>query len=102
MAQRKKFSNGLSDAELERLSILSEELGEAVQAVGKIMRHGYESYNPLKRGGLSNREELEKELGDIRFIVNMMKKRDDLDEDSIELYCERKATKITPYLHHQS
>ena len=30
-----KFSNGLNDAEAERLAILLEELGEAQQAVGK-------------------------------------------------------------------
>ena len=39
--------NKLTAAQTERLAILSEELGEAQQAIGKIMRHGYDSCNPL-------------------------------------------------------
>jgi hypothetical protein len=35
-----KFSNELSDAEVERLAILAEEMGEAQQCIGKILRHG--------------------------------------------------------------
>jgi hypothetical protein len=35
--------NGLAPAETERLALLLEELGEAQQAIGKILRHGYES-----------------------------------------------------------
>ena len=34
--------NRLSPAEYERLAILAEEMGEAQQALGKIMRHGGE------------------------------------------------------------
>lgn len=41
-----KFSNNLSDAELERLAYLAEECGEVQQIIGKIIRHGYESYSP--------------------------------------------------------
>ena len=35
--------NKLSAAEAERLALLLEELGEAQQAIGKILRHGYEN-----------------------------------------------------------
>lgn len=35
--------NQLSPAEAERLALLSEELGEAQQAIGKILRHGQPS-----------------------------------------------------------
>lgn len=38
-----KFSNKLNDAQSERLALLLEELGEAQQAIGKILRHGYQS-----------------------------------------------------------
>ena len=48
--------NQLSDAQLERLYILSEELGEAQQAVGKILRHGYDSKHP--ETGITNKESL--------------------------------------------
>lgn len=33
--------NQLTNAQAERLHILLEELGEAQQAIGKILRHGY-------------------------------------------------------------
>ena len=33
--------NQLTPAETERLAILAEECGEVIQAVGKILRHGY-------------------------------------------------------------
>jgi hypothetical protein len=36
-----EYFNSLTPAELERLSLLLEELGEAQQAIGKILRHGY-------------------------------------------------------------
>lgn len=38
--------NALTPAEAERLFYLLEKLGEAQQAIGKILRHGYESYDP--------------------------------------------------------
>jgi hypothetical protein len=37
--------NQLTDAEAERLALLAEECGEVVQVIGKILRHGYESYD---------------------------------------------------------
>lgn len=73
-----KFSNNLSDAQLERLAILSEELGEAQQAIGKIIRHGYDSNNPdLPRPvycGIptGNRQDLEKELGDVMYAIDAL------------------------------
>ena len=33
--------NELSPAEVERLAILAEEMGEAIQVIGKVLRHGY-------------------------------------------------------------
>ena len=100
-----KFSNGLNDAEAERLAILLEELGEAQQAVGKILRHGYESYDPSRDEEMciegENRRDLEKELGDIRYITALMYQRGDLRETSVLNRAVEKAAKIKPYLHHQ-
>ena len=95
------FSNRLSDAQLERLAILSEELGEAQQAIGKIIRHGYESYNPDGNQSRTNRDDLETELGDVMFAMSLIS---DAGEVSHVAVCERaliKAKKILPYLHHQ-
>ena len=74
--------NQLTDAEAERLALLLEEMGEAIQIIGKIQRHGYESFNP-NTGPPDNRALLEKELGDVFHAVERMIWADDLDEDEI-------------------
>lgn len=94
------FYNKLTPAELERLSILAEELAEAGQVIGKIMRHGYESHHP--DGGLSNRELLEKELGDVRYAMLMMSANRDVSKTQIHWYADKKSESIVQYLHHQS
>jgi NTP pyrophosphatase (non-canonical NTP hydrolase) len=102
-----KFSNCLNDSEAERLAILVEELGEALQAAGKILRYGYESYDPtlddadIRTSEGQNRRDLEKELGDIRWIVALMEQRSDLHESAILRRAVEKAAKVKPYLHHQ-
>lgn len=91
--------NELSPAEAERLAVLSEECGEVIQNIGKILRHGYESCHPS--GTLSNRELLENELGDVMHIVERMVRSGDLSRPSIEAYKSAKADRIGRYLHHQ-
>ena len=93
--------NGLTDAQAERLAVLGEELGEAQQAIGKILRHGYESYHPLAVQTESNREALQRELGDLLHAMNRMTSASDLDPLSIAMRAESKPEKIKPYLHHQ-
>ena len=95
------FSNELSHAQLERLAILAEELGEAQQVVGKIIRHGYESYNPVVDTGMTNRRELERELGDIALAVSMMTLNGDVNAAGIEARRKSKAISIQSWLHHQ-
>jgi hypothetical protein len=63
---------GLTPGEMERLAILSEECGEVVRAVGKILRYGFESTSPYSTAGRSNRMALEREIGSVRAIVNLM------------------------------
>lgn len=63
-------SNGLTDAQEERLFMLAEELCEAGQAIGKTLRHGYDSTHP--EGGETNREWLERELGDVAAVIKKL------------------------------
>ncbi len=70
MAGSKHF-NRLTPAEAERLAMLSEECGEVIQAVGKILRHGYESYHPADPS-TTNRDLLAKELSDLVSVMQMM------------------------------
>lgn len=91
--------NELTPAQAERLAVLSEELGEAQQAVGKILRHGYASYHP-SFPSVSNRQNLMRELGDITAAMSMLGDAGDINPVEV---CERaieKAEKIGRYLHH--
>jgi len=90
---------GLPPEMLERLALLLEELGEAQQAVGKILRHGYQSRHP--DGGPSNRENLERELGDVMAALTLLAMPQDVLLGSIERYRVRKLRKVYAYLHHQ-
>ena len=96
-----KFFHNLTPAQHERLSILLEELGEAAQAIGKILRHGLDSHNPVIDDGSSNRSMLEKEIGDVFAAVSMLTAASDLDRGSIESARRWKIEKIQRCTHHQ-
>lgn len=93
--------NELSNAQLERLALLSEELGEAQAKVGKILRHGYESTNPLVDDGPTNREDLESELGDVLFAIRLAIEAKDIDGAAVSGAASRKAASVHRWLHYQ-
>jgi len=93
--------NKLSPAEAERLALLLEELGEAQQAIGKILRHGYENYHP-DFPEISNRDDLEKEIAHIRHAIYLMEQAKDIDPANNAGYQYSKMVNISKYLHHQS
>lgn len=91
----------LTNPELERLAILTEECGEVQQIIGKILRHGYESYSPYDESKTTNRELLEKELGDIKWISELMMKNKDINKDKIIKRSLDKETNINNnFLHY--
>lgn len=69
----------MTEAERERLAMLAEEAGKIVQIVGKILRHGYESYHPDDLLKVTNRQHLTNELQDIDGIVYGMVSNGDLN-----------------------
>ncbi len=91
--------NELTPAEHERLSILIEECGEVIQAIGKIMKHGYNSTHP--ETSVTNRDTLETEISHVLFAVNYMMDRGDIDAVKIATHHLEKKEAIKPYLHHQ-
>lgn len=91
--------NQLTPAQAERLAILAEEAGEIVQAVGKILRHGYASTHP--NGGPDNRGSLTKEVGDLFATVALMVDAGDLNEDAVEQAADDKLANGGRYHHHQ-
>ncbi len=90
--------NQLSDAEDERLTLLIEESSEVIQAATKIQRHGYES---KWLSSETNREHLEKEIGDFLYIMNLMIERHDLNPKTIGEAIDAKADRIGKFLHYQ-
>ncbi|HVA92152.1 MAG TPA: hypothetical protein VNL71_20190 [Chloroflexota bacterium] len=92
--------NKLSHDQAERLALLLEEMGEAQQIIGKILRHGYDSTHP--DGVLTNRDLLENELGDVDAAVQMLTRRGDLSSLNIKTSAFCKLQTVQRYLHHQS
>jgi len=98
----KTFTNGLTAAQAERLALLLEEMGEAQQVVGKILRHGYLSRNPRDQSSIINRCLLESEIADVLFAVRFLVEAGDIYQSEIDFRQRHKAGKIGPYLHHQT
>lgn len=92
--------NGLTPGEAERLALLSEELGEAQQVIGKILRHGYDSQNPVTLGP-ANRELLEMELGDVIAAGRLLASAGDISLDEVNQCANDKLDRVGQYLHHQ-
>jgi hypothetical protein len=96
-----EFSTGLSEAQRERLAILMEELAEAQQVIGKILRHGFDSTHP--DGGPTNQELLQIELGDVVAGIRLMRAAGDIQTDVI--FCKHandKLDRIGKYTHFQT
>lgn len=91
--------NQLSPAEAERLALLAEECGEVMQAIGKVLRHGYASRHP--DGGPTNREALERECGDVYHSIWRLIGSGDIDGNGMSLRADEKARSVERYLHHQ-
>lgn len=105
-ASRPKPFNELSPAEVERLALPVEEMGEVLRMIGKVMRHGYSSSNPLlnddNNDRLTNREELQKEVGDLLFALRLMGESRDIDLGKVDAYAESKGNRIWKWMHHNT
>jgi hypothetical protein len=80
--------------------LLSEECAEVIQAVGKILRHGFNGRHP--KGGPNNREQLETELGQVRFAEQLLRDSKDVRGPAIHASHKHKRRTIGPYLHHNT
>lgn len=97
----KKFRTLLSRAEEERLHLLQEECAEVIQAAAKVLRHGYESYDPTVKGGPNNREALEKEMGHVRHAMLRMCEANDVVKDEVHRHADHKRETVEEWLHFQ-
>lgn len=89
---------GLTSAQRERLALLTEELGESLQAIGKIERHGYDSEHPVT--GIGNTLALERELGHVLHAIKRLCLARDLNPATIRAEERLKRKSVEPYLHH--
>lgn len=96
------FSNQLTDAETERLALLLEEMAEASQVIGKILRHGYVSRNPLDNDSPTNRVMLQTELGHVMAALSLMRNTGDVSSSRILEAQEAKLRTVNRWLHHNS
>lgn len=95
------YSNGLSDAETERLALLAEELMEAAQVAMKILRHGYVATDNTSGVVYNNRSDLEIELGHVSNAIKLMARNEDISLDRVEQAYQVKRRLIGKHLHHQ-
>lgn len=88
-----------TEEKIERLALLTEECAEVQQIAMKIMRHGFESFNPFDEQKTPNRVLLEKELGHLMFAMHLMVVYYDLNINAIIESEQQKRSTIQEYLH---
>jgi NTP pyrophosphatase (non-canonical NTP hydrolase) len=76
----------------EVMDILQEECAEVIQIVSKIRRFGIDEIH-LKRG-MSNREMLCEEVGDVLCMVELLRELEIIDDASIQSAVQNKRKKL--------
>ena len=90
----------MTEAERERLAMLAEECAEVIQMVGKILRHGYDSYHPNDPHE-TNRFRLQEELLDISAVLGKMNDRGDITFQATEKEVNERWKRKLRWTHHQ-
>lgn len=94
----------LDHAEAERLELLIEEASEVIKAATKILRHGYESYDPTQPAIMrrTNRADLMEELGDLQAVISRMAKAGEIHLPTVMDRRDYKLERGGKYLRHQA
>ena len=87
----KSFNN-----EALNLEILAEEAAEVIQAKSKIMRFGLFDCHP-KKGGASNQQDLDREIGEFLFMVDTLKLNGIVTTDGVRRGYDYKKGKLSKY-----
>ena len=90
--------NGLSPADAEALTLISEECAEVIQAIAKIQRHGLWSEHPESR--IPNWSALQREVGDLLAALRVGEVQRLLDWGNVIGHRDRKLMTLPKYLHH--
>jgi hypothetical protein len=93
--------NNLSDEETERLALFIEECGEAIQAACKVLRHGYQSFDPTvpKAKRITNRGALAEEMGHVRAAMILLC-CNDIHKARVHESADKKLTSVRQWLHY--
>lgn len=94
------MGNQLTDAQIERLTLVAEEAAEVVQAVTKILRHGWTSTHP-DHPGWDNRTQLVKEIGDLRAAFTLLVQAKEVHIWEYQKFAVEKLWRVQKYLHCQ-
>lgn len=93
--------NKLTPAQEELLLKLIEESSEIIKEATKALHYGYESYNPFDPNEETNRTKIEKEIGDLLNIIDLMQEQNDLCDENISIRKQFKRQEIYKWLIHQ-
>lgn len=74
----------------EIMAIAQEECAEVIQAISKIFRFGFDSTH----NGVTNREHLEVELGDLQCMIDLLTEKGVVDHQKILESAEAKREKL--------
>lgn len=83
----------------EALIITAEECAEVTQQICKIMRFGLDTPYITAGDGSTNREQLEKEIGDLMALIDILQKQDVISYNNIEKASAAKLVKLQRWSH---
>lgn len=92
--------NQLTPKQTELLGGTSEECGEVVQVIGKILRHGLDSAKPTDPLSVSNRKNLTAELADIAAMTDLLIENGVIDATEWNALKAKKRSRFMQYAHH--
>jgi len=84
----------MNDKQKEILVIAQEEAAEVIQEISKIFRFGIDS---MHRDGMTHRERLVTEIGDLLCMINLMVDHGLINRDQIDRASQYKITKLQKY-----
>ena len=86
----------ITERQREVLVITQEEAAEVIQEISKIYRFGIDD---CCRDGMTHRERLETEIGDLLCMIDIMVDNRLIDPTAVEIARQAKVTKLRRYSH---
>lgn len=94
------LTTGLTKAQEERLYLLIEECSEVIHCATKILRHGYLSTNPHSPSDETNRDNFEREIGDMLYCYERLGQNRDISFSKVVSLIQKRAESKVQFLHH--